>query len=537
MRENIYITGHKNPDSDSIISAIAYATLKNALGQREYKAARIGTVSDQTQLLLDKFGFEAPYLLHNVRTQVRDLNYDKPPILSSAVTIHKAWEILEKDASAQMGLPITDEDGRLFGMLTSGDIASYEMRFVENNRVEKIPLFNLLANLDGQLFLDNGSAERITGELIIALPGAEAEFNSESIVLLGAQPEVFRAALNKRVRAVIVCEADIDRTVLADFAETETTIVSTPYDAYRASRLIIQALPVSCICNREQLVSFHLTDYLDDVREATLKTRYRSYPILDEQDRVVGTLSRFHLLRPNKKRVVLVDHNEVAQSVPGLEQADILEIIDHHRLADVQTGAPIYMRNEPVGSTCTIVTGMFQENGIMPSKKLAGLLAAGIVSDTVMFKSPTCTQRDRVLAERMARHAGVSLEDLAKEMFAVSIAAHDPRETLFSDFKRFQIAGHSIGIGQITCIDSGEVEKDKDRFLEIMHKEKREKGYDMLLLMITDILRAGSLLLYSGDTETVEQAFNVKTDNNSAFLEGIISRKKQVVPALSVLWG
>lgn len=537
LRENIYVTGHKNPDSDSIIASIAYASLKNALGMREYKAARIGIVSDQTQLMLDKFGFEAPYFLHNVRTQVRDLNYDTPPILSSAVTIHKAWELLKNDESTRLGLPITDEDGHLFGMLTSGDVATYEMGFVESSRVEKIPLFNLIANLDGQIFLDNGSAERVTGELIIALPGTELEFSEESIVLLGAQPEVFRTALKDHVRAVIVCEADIDRSVLAEFPETETLIISTPYDAYRASRLIIQALPCSCICKKEDLVSFHLTDYVDDVREATLKTRFRSYPILDEEDKVVGTLSRFHLLRPNKKRVVLVDHNELSQSVPGLEQAEILEIIDHHRLADVQTGAPIYMRNEPVGSTCTIVTGMFQENGIMPSKKLAGLLAAGIVSDTVMFKSPTCTARDRVLAERMARHAGVSLEEIAKEMFAVSITAHDPKETLFSDFKHFQIAGHSIGIGQITCIDSGEAEKDKDRFLEIMKEEKVKEGYDMLLLMITDILRDGSLLLFVGDTETVELAFNVKTSGNAVFLPGIISRKKQVVPALSVLWG
>lgn len=535
MGEPIYITGHKNPDTDSIVAAIAYASLRNALGERDYRAARIGLVSDQTQLVLDKFGFEAPAYLHNVRTQVRDLAFDRPPILSSAVTIHHAWDLLRKNDAHIESMPVTDEEGRLFGMLTSGDIAAYEMGFVEDARVTGIPLFNLLSNLDGQIFGDSGAVSEISGELTVALPGVETELQKGAIVLLGNQPEVFRAAVRAGSSCVIVCQADVDRKLLAE-AEN-TLVISTPYDAYRAARLIIQALPVSRICHTENLVHFHLNDYVDDVREATLKTRFRSYPILDENDKVVGALSRYHLLRPNRKRVVLVDHNEISQSVPGLEQAEIVEIIDHHRLADVQTAAPVYMRNEPVGSTCTIVTSMFQENGIMPSPKLAGLLAAGIVSDTILFKSPTCTERDRILAERMARHAGVSLEQLGKEIFAVSLSTHDPKELLFSDFKRFQIAGHSLGIGQVTCLDSLTVNDCRDKFVSIMEKERSEKGYDLLLLMLTDVLREGTELLVVGEEETVEQAFNVAVVDHSAFLPGVISRKKQVVPALSVLWG
>lgn len=537
MREFIYVTGHRNPDTDTIVSSIAYASLQNALGHREYRAARIGEVSDQTQLVLDKFGFEAPYRLHNVRTQIRDLNYDMPPILGSAVTIHHAWELLSRENNNGASMPITDEEGRLFGMLTSGDIASYEMGFVENSFVENIPVFNLISNLDGQIFCDNGATEKVSGELTIALPGTELDFDTHSIVLIGNQPDIMRQALEARVHAIIICEAEIDREILNAYADTETLIVSTPYDAYRASRLIIQALPVSCICHKDGLVSFRLTDYLDDVREATLKTRFRSYPIVDDEGRVVGTLSRYHLLRPNRKRVVLVDHNEVAQSVPGLEQAEILGIIDHHRLADVQTLAPIYVRNEPVGSTCTIVTEMFQESGIMPSKKLAGLIAAGIVADTVMFKSPTCTERDRVLAERMARHAGISLEELGKEIFAVSLSLQNPKEALFSDFKHFQIAGHAIGIAQITCVDSTDMAGLREQFFALMEAERTDKEYDIMMLMITDVLRAGTELLVTGNVENVEQAFNVKITDGSVFLPGIISRKKQVVPALSILWG
>ncbi len=315
-------------------------------------------------------------------------------------------------------------------------------------------------------------------------------------------------------------------------------VVTTPYDAYRAARLIIQSVPVERILPKTEPVAFRLTDYLDDVREQTLKSRFRSYPILDENDRVVGTLSRFHLLRPNRKKVVLVDHNEVSQSVDGLNEAEILAIIDHHRLADVQTGAPIYVRNEPVGATCTIVASMFQERGIMPTQKIAGLLAAGIVSDTIFFKSPTATPRDRVMAERMAAIAGVSLDELGRDIFTPSgTQGSDARKMLLSDFKHFQIEGHRLGIGQINCIDSAELLKRRDEFLAVMEQVKTERGFDLVLLMLTDVLLEGTMLLSVGDLDTVEEAFNSKIKDNTVFLPGVLSRKKQIVPALSVLWG
>ncbi len=535
--EPIFVTGHRNPDTDSIVAAIAYASLRNALGDRAYTAARIGQISDQTQLVLDKFGFQPPLLLRNVRTQVRDLSYDTPPVLSCAVTIHHAWELLQNDMRHIESMPVATEDGKLFGVLTTADIAAYEMRFVADPVISGIPLFNLLSSLDGQLFSDEAQVSELSGELVIALPceGGRA-IEKGSIVICGDQPDVITAAIAAQASCLVLCESSIDRGLIDNAGST--CVIGTPYDAYRAARLIIQSVPVSRICQQENLVAFHLDDYLDDVRETTLRTRYRSYPILDENDRVIGTLSRFHLLRPNRKRVVLVDHNETAQSVAGLEQAEIMEIIDHHRLADVQTASPVYMRNEPVGSTCTIITSMFQERGVMPSPKLAGLLAAGIVADTILFQSPTSTDKDRVLAERMARVAGISLETLGKEIFSVSAPGdHDPEELLFSDFKKFQIAGHFLGIGQITCLDSLNLSDRRAAFLEVMEREQQEKGYDTLLLMLTDVLRGGTELLAVGDIETVEQAFNVKVVDHGAFLPGVISRKKQVVPALSLLWG
>jgi manganese-dependent inorganic pyrophosphatase len=259
---------------------------------------------------------------------------------------------------------------------------------------------------------------------------------------------------------------------------------------------------------------------------------------LDEKERVVGTLSRFHLIRPKRKRVVLVDHNEAAQSVPGLEQAEILEIIDHHRLADIQTGNPIYFRNEPVGSTTTIVAGMYQEKGLMPTEKLAGIMAAAIVSDTVMFKSPTCTQRDRNMAERMARIANVSLDDLGQQIFSASWSDDkSATEMLFTDFKDFHIAGHSLGVGQITCVNSEHILERKSEFIAAMKETIKKRKYDMILLMLTDVLLEGTQLLYVGDEEEIRTAFSPEAKNYSVFLPKVMSRKKQIIPTLSAMWG
>ena len=538
VQNPIYVTGHKNPDTDSIVAAIAYAALMNALGERRYTAARLGTVSDETAHILERFGFDAPERIHNVRTQVRDLNFDRPPVLSSAVTVRRAWEAMLKDAREIPALPVADDSGRLCGMITTGDIATFDLESSENPHLKEIPLFNLVSNLDGQLWDSNSGVTALSGKLLIAVPeiGEQSAFTRDTIVVTGNDPAIVKKALSENVACIVISGAQIDPAILED--AQETVVITTPFDAYRAARLIIQSVPVERILPKTDTVSFRVNDYVDDVREQTLKSRFRSYPILDENERVIGTLSRYHLLRPNRKQVVLVDHNEVSQSVDGLNEAEILAIIDHHRLADVQTGAPIYVRNEPVGATCTIVASMFQERGVMPNKNLAGLLAAGIVSDTIFFKSPTATSRDRVMAERMAAIAGESLDELGRDIFTPS-ATHDTdaKKMLLSDFKHFVIAGHRLGIGQINCIDSGELLKRRDEFLAAMEQVKTEREFDILLLMLTDVLKEGTVLLSVGDLDTVEEAFNAKIKDNTVFLPGVLSRKKQIVPALSVLWG
>ena len=534
----IYVTGHKNPDTDSIVSAIAYAALMNALGDRRYTAARLGTVSDETAHILERFGFPAPQRIYNVRTQVRDLNFDRPPVLSAAVTVRRAWETMLKSNGEATFLPVAGEDGKLLGMVTTGDIASFDLESSENPHLTEIPLFNLVSNLDGTIWDGNSGVTALSGNLLIVVPqsGAEIAFTKDMIVVTGNDPAILSAAFSAGVACVVICGAQIDPALLSE--AKDTVVITTPFDAYRAARLIIQSVPVERILPGTETVSFHINDYVDDVREQTLKSRFRSYPILDENDRVIGTLSRYHLLRPNRKQVVLVDHNEVSQSVDGLSEAEILAIIDHHRLADVQTGAPIYVRNEPVGATCTIVASMFQERGIMPNKSLAGLLAAGIVSDTIFFKSPTATPRDRVMAERMAAIAGESLDELGRDIFTPSATRDtDARKMLLSDFKHFAIAGHKLGIGQINCIDSAELLKRRDEFIAAMEQVKAEREFDILLLMLTDVLLEGTVLLAVGDCDTVEEAFNVKIKDHTVFLPGVLSRKKQIVPALSVLWG
>lgn len=537
--DTVYVTGHRNPDTDSIVSAMAYAALRNSLGDREYRAGRLGHVSDETQLVLDRFGFTAPPWIKTMRTQVRDLDYDTPPALSSAVTVSRAWSVLTADRSIA-AIPVTNEDGTLYGMISSGDIAACDMQSIERPHIEEIPVFNLLSVLEGRILNEAGNLiDTITGDVFIALPQSCDNLlfsNKDSIVVVGHQPDMVRRALEIGVRCVIVCQAELDEKLRN--MPTDTCIISTPFDAYRAVRLIYQSLPIRRICRTDNIECFHLDDFVDDVREGMLKSRFRCYPILDENERVVGTLSRYHLIRPRRKRVVLVDHNEAAQSVPGLEQAEILEIIDHHRLADIQTGNPIYFRNEPVGSTTTIIAGMYQEKGLMPSEKLAGMMAAAIVSDTVMFKSPTCTQRDRNMAERMARIANVSLDELGQQIFSASWSDDkSARELMFADFKDFHIAGHNLGVGQITCVNSEHILCRKAEFLAEMEKTRQEKGYSLMLLMLTDVLLEGTQLIYLGDEETIRMAFSPDAKNNVVFLPHVMSRKKQVIPALSAMWG
>jgi manganese-dependent inorganic pyrophosphatase len=535
-----YVCGHRNPDTDSVVSAMAYATLRNMLGDNGYIPARLGHLNDETSFLLKKFGFEPPLFLSTVRTQVKDIDYDQPPQLGTQVPVSYAWNVLQQNINYH-SVPIVNEDGTLYGVITSGGIAENDMESIQRPVVENVPIFNLLSALEGRILNDDDDLfESVSGEVTLALPTSGEPLHgvkAGSIVICGQQQEIVDKALALGASCIILCQTDLAEIYRG--RSSDTCLIATPFDAYRAARLLYQSIPVSRIAQTEDLVCFHLDDFLDDVKDAVLQSRYRSYPILDQNEHVVGTLSRFHLIRPKRKRVFLVDHNELGQSVPGLDQAELIGIIDHHRLADVQTGYPVYMRNEPVGSTNTIVATMFQEKGLMPGEKLAGLMAAAIISDTVMFKSPTATPRDRRIAERLARTAGLDLEELGREVFSASQSSDKPAKALLmTDFKEFHIGGHKLGISQITTMDSVTMLKRKDEFLSVMRSQLEDKGYDMMLLMITDVLKEGTELLSVGDEEPLRQAFGLsKIEDQHIFLKGVVSRKKQVVPALAILWG
>lgn len=534
----IYVTGHRNPDTDSIVAAMAYASLRKALGDREYEAACLGRVSDETQIVLDRFGFQPPKRITSMYTQVQDLEYDTPTVLFSGVSVYQAWKTLQEQKGVT-ALPVANDDGTLFGMLSREDVATYNMDLITDAYLEDAPLFSVLSVLEGRVLNDAGDdVDTLSGKVCIALPQSRDSllFNrQDSIVFVGDQPDMIRRALEMNVTALVLCQSELDEELRS--IPTTTCIISTPYAAYKASRRIFQSVPISRICRRFDLICFHLADRVDDVKEQVLKYRESCYPLLDADERIAGVLTRYHLLRPRRKRVVLVDHNEAAQSVPGLEEAEILEIIDHHRLADIQTTNPIFVRNEPVGSTNTIIAGMFQDRGLMPTPGMAGMMAAAILSDTVMFKSPTCTERDRKMAERLARMANVSLDELGRAIFAGSMEGKDAKALLNMDYKEFHIAGHDLAVAQITCVDSPMMLSRKDEFLDLMQEKKDKNGLDLVMLMLTDVLMEGSQIIFVGDDEIIQQAFGVVPKDNTAFLAKTMSRKKQIIPMLSALWG
>ena len=534
----IYVTGHRNPDTDSIVAAIAYAALRNALGDWEYVPACLGHISDETMRVLNRFGYEPPMRLFNVYTQVRDLDYEKPQTLFHTVTVGKAWSALQSQNNVS-SVAVTNADGTLFGMLSWDDIARFHMGLVTSSYLRPTPLFNVISSLEGKVLNDGGShSDMISGEVVVALPQRREQLlfkKPESIVICGDQPDMIRRALERNVHCLILCETELPEEVRG--IESTTTILMTPYDAYRALRLIFQSAPVERICQRKDITAFHLDDRIDDVRNVVMNKRDHCYPILDEDEKVVGILTRKHLLQPKRKRVVLVDHNEAGQSVPGLDEAEILAIIDHHRIADIETTNPIYLRNEPVGSTNTIIADMFRERGLIPTANMAGLMAAAILSDTVMFKSPTCTDRDVKAAQRMARIANISLESLGKLIFSTSISKKSSKEMLTRDYKEFHIAGHPVAVSQVTCMDSPVILERKEELMTLMKQLKQEKKLTMMIFMITDVLLEGSHIIYVGSDETIQQAFSVLPRENAAFLPHVMSRKKQIIPMLTAIWG
>ncbi len=540
MKDIIYVTGHKNPDSDSICAAYAYAEFKNKIGDVETVACRLGNVNQETQFILDYFNAESPKFLNTVKLKVEDLQFDNISPVSPDISLKTAWSIM-RDKNIKT-LPVADENDHLLGVLAVANLTSCYMDIWDNRILAKsnTTLDNIIDTLSAKVAYVNEDRKCFPGKIAVTAmqPDTMSEHIEEGdIAIVGDREEAQAALINLNVSLMIVTGGYAPSEKIISLAkEHGVTIIVTQHDSFTASRLIVQSIPVGYVMVKENIVSFTTDDLVDDIKGIMSETRFRSYPVLDQNGRVVGTVSRYHLISNHKKKVIQVDHNERGQSVDGLEDAEVLEIIDHHRVADIQTNNPIYFRNEPVGSTSTIVAKCFFENGIRPSRKAAGLLCGAIISDTLLFRSPTCTPQDQYICKKLSEIAGINIEEFAKEMFkaGTSLKGKTVEQIFNTDFKPFTIEGTKIGISQVNTMDIEGFMPLKEEMLNYMDQKAKESGLEMVLLLLTDILNEGSEILVTGaKPEIVEKAFKVTLKDKGAFLPGVLSRKKQVVPPIT----
>lgn len=538
MNNIVYITGHKNPDTDSICSSIAYSEFKNKTKSISSKPIRLGNLNRETKFVLDYFDVKEPELITTVKTQISDLNIDKAVLISPQTSLKMSWHLMKKNNVRT--LPVIDENDKLLGLVSLSNLTSIYMDVWDNHILSKskTKLINIIDTLCGKLIHDG--EKELKGKITVITENTEHTkdtVNEGDIVICGNREETQLNIIESKASLLILSgNNNLSDKVITSAKKYKCSIISTPYDTFTASRLIVQSIPVSHVMTRDKLISFSIHDYVDEVKDIMLETRFRSYPVLDEESKVIGTISRYHLIGKNKKKVILVDHNERTQSVDGLEHAEILEIIDHHRVGDVQTGLPIYFRNEPVGSTATIISSLFFENGIMPSKKVAGLMCAAIISDTLLLKSPTSTIVDKMALKRLSEIANINVENFAKKMFkaGTSLEGITPEQIFNQDFKSFNINNLKIGVSQISTIYIESFVPIKDLIIKLMNDKCKSENFDLLILMVTDILNGGSELIVAGEYKfIVEKAFNVKLKDPYVYLADVMSRKKQVIPPLT----
>ncbi len=539
----IYIFGHRHPDTDSICSSIAYADLKRKLGI-DAEARRLGEINKETAFILDYFKLPVPPILETVKTQVCDLKIDRAEKLSPNTTIKKAWNIMER--SETKTLPVVDDNEKLIGIVSMSDITEKYMDAFNYNAVSAYgtKLDNIMETVNADLVA--GDAENFTakGKVIVAagLPETLEEYAEPGdIVITGDREDILLAAIKMGAGCIIVtCGHTPDEKVLSAAKDSGTVIVTTALDTYTTVRLINQSIPVgSIMCrntDKNHIVSFHIDDYVENIRDQMGKNRFRSYPVLDSEDHVCGFISRFHLISQRKKRVILVDHNEKSQTCPGIEEAEVLEIIDHHKLGDLTTTAPILFKNEPLGSTATIIANMYADLGRRPSPQIAGILCAAIISDTLKFESPTCTDFDRRTAERLAQICGIDIEEFSAKMFTAGseLKGKTPKEIYSQDFKRVSFNDYHCGISQITILNMDYIKDEKPGILEYMAGEAAgSSGFDLLALMITELSKRKTEMWITGRlSDVVRRELLMKPDENCIKFDRLMSRKKDVIPLI-----
>ena len=543
MSEIVYVSGHKNPDTDSICSAIAYSYLLNATNKYNAVPVRLGEVNRETEYVLKRFGVEHPVLLKTVKQKVEDLNYDKVTVFSKDLTLKTAWFLLKQQNLKSA--PILDEHGQLLGLLSTSNIIEGYMDQWDSEVLKKAktPVENVIDTLEANVIYLNESLKVVEGDIhIAAMSGSEAKkrIHENDVVIVGGDRSDDLEELISVKPSLIVLTGSLtaDENVVKKCEEQGISIISTPFNTYQTSQQIVQAIPVEYVMIKGDIKTFSTDDTLDYMKEVMSETRYRGYPVIDLNNRCVGSISRFALLKGLRKKVILVDHNERGQSIPGIEEADILEIVDHHRVADIQTVGPLLFRGEPLGSTATIVTKMFDELDVEMPSHIAGLLLGAVVSDTLLFKSPTCTPVDTKIAKKLAEIAGVDIQEFAMEMFkaGTSLVGKTVDEIFNQDFKKFSFDNLQVGVAQVNSMDIEGFLPYKKDMLDYMNKFAEDNNLEFTLLLLTDIINANSEIFVGGPRpELVEKAFNVQLTECQGTLAGVISRKKQVVPAITAV--
>lgn len=542
QEKSIWVIGHKNPDTDSVCAAIAYADLKNKIGNARYEARRAGRINEESKYVLDYFQVPVPEYVSDVGAQVKDIEIRKASGISSHISLKTAWETMK--AQNVVTLPIISQSGLLEGLIITGDIATSYMDVYDNRILAKArtQYKNIAETLEGEVFVGNAHGYFIRGKVVAATESPELMeeyIEDDDMVILGNRYEVQLCAIEMNASCLIVCsDAKVSKTIQKLAEDRGCVIITTPYDTYTVARLINQSMPVKYFMRRENLVTFEMEEYVDDVREIMSRERHRDFPVLDEEGKYMGMISRRNLLNMKRKQIILVDHNEKTQAVEGVDEAEILEIIDHHRLGSLETISPVFFRNQPLGCTSTIIYQMYQEHGVVIPKQIAGLLCSAIISDTLMFRSPTCTQVDRMAAEALADIAGIGIEEHAKGMFQAgsNFKAKTADEILNQDFKTFFTEEMEFGVGQLSAMSDEELQEVKKKLLPYIQQVRHERKLDMIYVMLTNILEESSELIFVGDSakETAWKAFHghAVDRGDSLWLKGVVSRKKQLIPAL-----
>ena len=540
--DTVYIVGHKNPDTDSICSAIAYADIKNRTQpDTVYQPMRAGHINEETEFVLRYFNAETPKYLPDAAIQVKEIEYHRVEGVRGEISVKQAWNTMQ--ALNVVTLPITDEENYLKGLITVSDIAKSYMDVYDNAVLSeaRTQYRSIAETLDGRVIVGNEEDYFDEGRVIIGAFQPDLMGNMirpHDLVLLGNRAEDQLVCLDLEVSCIVVgLGAQISPTIQRLAREVGCVLISSPHDTYTIARLINQAIPIKHLMKSDKLITFHLNDRVDDIKEVMKVNRHRDYPVLDRKDHYMGTVSRRNLIGASGKRLILVDHNERSQALDNVDEAQILEIIDHHRLGSLETMSPILFRNQPVGCTATILYQIYQEQDLEIQPQIAGLLCSAILSDTLMFHSPTCTPMDRAAAKALAATAGIEdMEKYAAEMFRAgsSLKNKSPEEVLYQDFKKFDIEGISFAVGQISSMDEEELVSIRRKILPQLRPECERHGLKMLFFMLTSILDESTDLLYVGEgaEELIHDAFHVHPEEESCLLKGVISRKKQLIPGI-----